>query len=280
LADFSDSKKILGKVWPDNATDASNVEVEPLITASQLRDRFLFGLPLTSRIKDPLTGKYQQVSDTLINDLIYGAISQIETDFKIDIFPKQRKQKLPLDRTEYNNFGFMQLDHTPVASIEKLTVSPASGVDVYEVPKDWIETAYLVRGQVNIIPMGIGTISQGMLGGAEASGAMFLTAIQFTNWLPAFWAITYTTGYPDGQLPRVVNEIIGCVAAIEILGMLAATFAQSTSTSLGIDGMSQSIATPGPTLFMTRIQQLEEKYNKLGGRLRAFYGHNIFVGNV
>ena len=280
MADYSGSKGGLGSVFPDNATESSNVQTEPLLTPSLLKQRFLFGLPLFSQIKDPVTGKVQQITDPILNDIINGCVSQIETEFKIDILPVKRFQKLPFFREEYDAWGFFKLDHTPVYSLDKLTISPSNGIDVYEIPKDWIETANLIQGQFNIVPIGIGSVYQGLIGSTPANGAWFLSALQFTTFLPAYWGIQYTAGYPDGKLPRVINEMVGCLAAIEVLGLLGATHAKSTSTSLSVDSFSQSVGTLGPNLYGPRIQQLTEKYQKLGNRLRALYNQKIFASSI
>ena len=280
MSNYSDSKRPPGAVWPDNAIESSFVQTEPLLTPEQLKKRFLFGLPLVSQIKDPVTNKQQQITDDILNDIIHGCVSQIETEFQIDIMPVKRREKQPYDRSEYDQWGYFMLDHRPVASLDRLTITPANGVDVYEIPKDWIETARMIQGQVNIIPIGIGSVYQGLISSTPANGAWFLSVLQFTNWLPSYWQFEYTTGFPDGKVPRVVNEMVGCLASMEVLGMLGTTYAKSTSSSLGIDGMSQSIATPGPNLFQVRIQQLQEKYSKLGGRLRAMFGQNLFVDTL
>ena len=280
MSDYSSSKGIPGAIFPNHATEAANASKEPLITASQLRQRFLFGLPLVSQIKDPITGKPQQVTDSMINDIINSSVAQIETEFKIDIFPVQRKQKYPFDRSEYDSWGFFQLNHTPIASIDKLTITPANEIDVYEIPKDWIETNNIIYGQVNIIPIGIGSVYQGLISSTPASGAWFLSVLQFTNWLPAYWNFTFTTGFPDGQVPRVINDMIGCSASIQILGMLGTTYAKSTSSSLGIDGMSHSIATPGGNIFNTRIEMLEQRYQMLGKKLKSLYQQKIWSSTI
>jgi hypothetical protein len=276
MADYSNSKPGPGAVYPNNALESSNTQTEPLLTATQLKQRFLFGLPLHSQIKDPITNKTQQINDQILNDIINGAVSQIEMEYKVDILPIKRRQKFPFDRSEYDQWGFFKLPYTPVSSVDRLTITPANGIDVYEIPKDWIETAHLIQGQVNIVPIGIGSVYQGLIGSTPANGAWFLSVLLFTNWLPAYWQFEYTTGYPDGKVPRVINEMIGCIATMEVLGMLGTTYAKATSYSLGIDGMSQSIGTPGPNLFQVRIEQLQQKYDKLGKRLRALYGNKIW----
>lgn len=280
MADFTNSKGPTGAVFPDNAVTTPDNKVEPLITATQLRQRFLAGLPLHSQIKDPITGKIFQFTDQVLDDIIAGAVSQIETDTRLDIMPVQRYEKYPFDRQEFDSWGFFRLKHTPVASIQKLSIVPSNGIEIYEIPLEWIETANLIVGQVNIVPIGIGTVFQGLIGSTPSSGAWFLSTLLYTNFLPAFWQMNYTTGFPNGQLPRSVNEMIGCIAAIEVLGMLAATHARVNSSSLGIDGFSQSVSTPGPALFQTRIDQLQQKYDKLSKRFKGQYMQKIWSDQI
>src|SRR4051812_13565348 len=106
MSNFNDSKGPPGAIAPDNALESANSQTEPILTADQLRQRFLFGLPLFSQIKDPITGKTQQITDSIINDIIQGCISQIETEFKVDVLPIKRRQKYPFDRFEYDSWGF------------------------------------------------------------------------------------------------------------------------------------------------------------------------------
>ncbi len=274
-------KKSIGAVFPDNALGSESVQVEPLITPNQLRQRYLFGLPLVSQIVDPITKKVQQLSDEAINDIILGCVAQIELEFKIDIMPVQRDEKHPFDQNDYGAYGFFRTHHTPVAQIDDIQITPANGIDLYQIPDNWVETGNIVKwGQINIVPIDIGAVSYGITGMAPTGGAFFLSVISLVNWVPAYWRIRYTSGFPSGQLPRAINEMVGCLATIEILSMLASTYARSNSTSLGLDGLSQSVSNSGPQLFETRIAMLQDKYQRLGKKFRANYLQKIFTDTI
>lgn len=279
MADYTNSKGPGGAVFPNNALESSNQQTEPLITASQLKSRFLFGIPLFSQLKDPATGKPQQITDAVLNDIINSSVSQIETEFNIDIFPVKRSEKYPFVMEEYDNWGHFKLSHTPVATIDKLTIRPANNQDVYQVPQEWIETNGIISGQVNIVPIGIGSIYQGTIGTTSTSGIWFMSVLGL-RWVPSYWNFLFTTGFPNGLLPRVINDMIGCLSAMQVLSMLAATYAKSNSTSLGLDGMSQSVSTQGGNLFTTRVQELQARYEILGKKLRSAYGNKIFVTSI
>lgn len=279
MADYSKSKSATGRIYPEDAVEVSWNLTEPIVTPSQIKSRFLFGIPLVSAMKDPLTGKAQVYTDDLIKDAIERAIAQAELDVGIDIFPKQLKEKAPFDRHLYQSFGYFRTQHRPAASIEALTITPPTGNDLYAVPLEWIEAANLHTGQVNIIPFG-NSIAYGTPAAVSAGGALFLNLFSSMPWVPAFWQFTYTAGFPDGVLSKSVNELIGVIAALDILSALAATYGRSTSHSLGIDGLSQSVSTPGPDIFTKRINDLMEKQKKLTKKLKTHYGLNLFSGTI
>jgi hypothetical protein len=279
MADFSNSKSGPGRLFPDNSTESSWNGVEPLVSPVQVKSRHLFGIPLVSAMKDPLTGKAQVYTDDLIKDTIERAVALVESDTGLNIFPVHLKEKKPFSREDYQSFGYMRLEHRPCASIEKLSITPPNGNELYSVPLEWIETAYLPQGQVNLIPLG-NSIAYGTPAQIGSGGALFLNVLGSQSWVPAFWQVEYTAGFPDGMIPRAINELIGITAAMEILSGLAATYGKSSSHSLGIDGLSQSVSTPGPQIFKVRYEELQEKQARLIKKLKSQYALTLFSGDV
>jgi len=277
--DYSGSKVGPGATFPEVALDTARVRLEPMLKPEQLRERFLFGIPLVSRIKDPITGKFQVFTEEMLSDIIDGAVETAEQETKIDIFPVKRREKHPFDRNHYESFGYFQVEHRPITSIDKLSVTPSNAIDIFTVPQEWIEAAYLIRGQVNIVPLTISFLNGGFVPTQGAGGAAFLSLLGNKAWIPAYWQFEYTSGYKDGNVPRIVNELIGSIAAIEVLSQLAATF-RVTSHSLGIDAMSQSVSGPGPAIFQIRVKELEEKKTRIVKKLKAAYGLKIFSSHV
>ena len=99
--------------------------------------------------------------------------------------------------------------------------------------------------------------------------------------MPSFWEITYISGLSlsEGQVPINVNNIVGCIAAIDLLSNLASLNTQN-SVSIGHDGMSQSSSGPGPQIYVQRIQELEAKRQKLISEIKALYGNKYFISNI
>lgn len=279
MADYTNTKSGPGRAFPDDAVQNTWSSVEPLVTPTQVQSRFLFGIPLVSQMKDPITKKAQVYTPEMVKDTIDRAVAITEAETGLVIFPRQLKEKHPFDRNEYEAFGYFRTLQRPIASIEALTITPPSGSDIYSIPLEWVETAYLPKGQINLIPLG-NAIAYGTPANVGSGGALFLNVLGNQPWIPAFWQLTYTAGFPDGMLPKLVNELIGCVAAMEVLSQLASTYGKDQSHSLGIDGLSQSVSTPGPQIFKVRYEELAEKRKTLIKKLKAQYGTNLFSGNV
>jgi len=280
VADYTYSKDGIGAVWPVNATEDAWGHLEPLLSPDMLKARHLFGIPLVSHAKDPITGQRQVMTDPILKDLIDRAVGIAELELRLDIMPRQYTEKLPFDRQAYASLGYMMLPHHPVKSLDKLAVVASNGSDLYAVPPDWVETAYIHTGQINIIPMTIAFQYGGFFvpSNSPNGGSAFLAILGQNPWIPAYWQVKYTVGFPEGRLPQMVNELIGVCAAIEALGLLATTNARNSSHSIGVDGLSQSISTPGPQIYDTRIALLTDQKDRLVRKLRSIYGTNLFTG--
>lgn len=282
MSDYSNSKPGItpSGTGLDNVKDTVWSEVQPLLTPAQVRTMHMFGIPLVSAMRDPNTGKRMIMTDEIVKDVIVRSVTMIEMEVGIDIFPRQYREKYPFDRNLYEAMGYVQLHHRPVLSVEKFSVTPSNNVDVYSVPLDWIEASYFPKGQINLVPLTIAFQNGGFIPSQSSGGAAFLSILGQRSWIPAYWQFEYTCGFAEGMVPRIINEIIGVQTAIEILDMLSATHAEATSHSLGIDGLSQSVSTPGPEIYSIRTQSLREKKKVLVNRLKTMFGSKLFVSNV
>lgn len=284
MADYNTvgTKPGLGDLSPVGAVDSSWNRLQPLITPDQLRTRHLAGLTLISGMRD-INGKVQPVTNDQLQEIVIESVGLAETELMMDLFPTQHVEKLPFDANLFRSLGYFKLTHRPIASIEDLTVNPANGVDIYRVPGSWVETAYLSQGIISIIPINIATVGGGFIPSAASQtggAAFFLSILGQRNWISAFWQVKYTTGFVDGKVPIMINQLIGTVAAMEVLSMLAATYGKTTGHSTGIDGLSQSVSGPGGRLFELRMQELAAKRSFLVNKIKAFYNLKFIVGEV
>lgn len=281
MADYTYSREGLGRILPQNAIEVAWEDQEPLITPERLVQLHLFGIPLQSAMRNPFTGKFDIMTPELVKEYIHQAVALCEAEGKFSIFQKQHKEKQAFDRVAYQSFGYFQLRQRPCSSIERLTVTSSNEQHVYQVPLEWIDVGHLHNGQINILPLTM-SIKEGqvvpMLAGP--GGSAMLNLFGSNHWLASFWEIIYTSGFPEGKLPALVNQYIGVVAAMEILSALATTHAKTTSTSLSLDGTSQAISGPGPDLYNPTLERLASKRKWLKSRLQATFGMLIGTDNA
>jgi hypothetical protein len=269
------SKSYGTAMYPVHMQKASGLftRCEPLLTPEQLKTRFLKFFPLSFFTVN------NQLSDDDLKDRIYLAANAVELDLKTTITRESRKEKLPFKQEDYKAYIHLSAEQGPIVSIEQLAIVSADKNIIFEIPAEWIETANFAKRLINVIPLlaayGVNSV-QGAVGNA---GIAFLTVIDGLNWVPAYWQIEYTTGISntEGKIPTVVNELIGTVAAIDIISMLMLMFV-ATSQAQSQDGISQS-SSFSPQIFMLRIQELEKKRDRLQRELRAIFFNKFIVGN-
>lgn len=282
MADYSNSKKTLGSVFPEGAVDAQEwSRVEGLLTPELLVSRFLFGVPLYAPNINPVTKKRDEITPDMLQDAILNAIANLEIEMGINIFPVQHEEKQPFDYNFWRTYGYTRVRHRPISSLDSFCFSAANNDNLYEINKEWVEAANFHKGQINLIPLvpaaGVNFIPSSS--GNGTSGAAYLTFMNGFGWIPAFVKIRYTAGFPGGQIPRVMNQLIGINAAMDILADLAATY-KASSYSLSLDGGSQSVSGPGPQIYNEKMKYLAGKKDGLVKKIKNMYGLQVISDYV
>ena len=132
-------------------------------------------------------------------------------------------------------------------------------------------------GQINIIALSP-LVASGALDSqhVSATGSALWLMIQ-KHWVPSYFFIDYTAGFPEGMMPRALNEIIGATAAMDILNDMVATYKVS-SHSLGIDGMSQSQSIG--QIYKAKLDSLAEKKHALIKKIKPMFGSTWSAGTI
>jgi hypothetical protein len=280
MADYSNSRPSVGSIYPVGAQDAQQwLRVEPLLTPANLKTNFLLGIPLVSYFPHPVTGKREELTEEDLKSYISRAVSVVELETGLTLFPVQYKEKHPYDMNFWRSNAHVRVKQRPVTSVENFSFQAANGADLLVINNSWIELGQGHQGQINLIPI-LPSVATNAVPASmpAASGAGYLSLfVGGPFWVPSVVNVVYTCGYPDGRFPRVINEIVGITAAIDILSSLAATY-RSGSYSMSVDGISQSQSTPGPQLFDPRIKQLTEKRAFLIERIKEIYGLKFKIG--
>jgi hypothetical protein len=267
----------------DNAVDAQAAvtRVEPLITVDQLKDRYLFGIPLVAPLPDPLTKKRAVMSDEMLRDAIVRAVSTVEAAIGagFHIIPTQIQRRLPFDRAEYMSLGFFRIPETPILRVSELKVKTADGAGVYEVPCNWLDPGQFKKGQISVIPLMPASLYGGSALPASSGGAAWIAILGNMGWVASYWTLTAIVGFEEGHIPMQVNEAVGLTAAIDVLGKLAALY-RVQSYSTGLDSASQSVSTAGVALYDNAIQRMQDELKSKVNQLKGRYYKRIFVDNV
>lgn len=277
---YTDGKSVPGSVYPSNAVASELSQLEPLITADQLKSLFLKGIPMVLKVKDPETGLNFRITNEELEQYIRRALAVVETETGLSLMPTQFEDKLPYQRQDFEQLGYLQLPHRPISSIQSLTVKLANESIVFTFPTEWLETANMIHGQINLIPLAFSGGAGSNVVGTGSGSTVFFNSLWNRNWVSALFGVVYTTGFPDGLVPYCVNELVGTVAAQRVLSQIAAAGANNTSVSLGLDGASQSTSGPGPNKYQLRMQELAADRKLLTKKLKKLFGTAFVVGTV
>jgi hypothetical protein len=289
MADLGNSKEYIGGVYPVHALSVSNLlkRCEPMLSPEQLISRFLKGVPLVFPNGDGFTGDE-------LKDRINLAMNESELLLGRNIPREQFVEKASFDYALYRSYIHIKSEHGPIISLERLAIVSSDNVNIFEIPSQWVESSNFSKNQINVIPLlaafGSATVGGTLIapGTAGASGAgagiAFLSILNGGaggTQIPAYWEIRYTAGLTstDGKFPVVVNELIGCVAAIALLSEIGATFIH-TSQSQSQDGISQSSSGLGPRIYQLRIEELMAKRDELVKKLKGIFSNKFVISNI
>jgi hypothetical protein len=265
--------------YPVKALSASSLlgRVEPFLTVEQLKSRYLKGIPTVM----PDGSSY---TDEEFKDFINLAINEAEMLLGTPIDTVQFEDYLPFDRNLYNSYIYTKTSQKPIKEVQDLSILSADRQQIFKVPSVWIHTGHFAKGQVNIIPY-LSTAAAMVTttgGGTGNGGVAFLISLAGANYIPSWWSIKYTAGMSDaeGNIPIIVNQLIGTLATIEYLSKIASVLFPQTSVSIATDGLSQSSSGPGPQIYATRIADLQTKKEELVRKIKGIFQNKLVMGNI
>jgi len=286
------SKKSIGGTWPEKAIAAAPGlnRIEPFLTPSVFKKRFLFGIPLYS----PITKEKLEVKD--LKDYIQRAANLFELETKVSVFPIVKRFRLPFDPNMYRQFIYLEIPEKPVQEVINLSITSASyqgtgeinenkryprGHEIYRVPNEWVDMSNASRGIINVNPLNPSFTAINTSSSIAASGAAIMQFIGQTGWVPAYWNIEMVIGLGsmEGNIPNVVNEAIGAQATILLMDNLIPQY-RIVSQSLNIDGLGQSVSDQLYQLLQDKRDQAKEKFDKLTNKIKMITSSKFFSGNV
>lgn len=282
MAIYTNSRTFSVSQYPVHATQTSGLlrRVEPFLTPELLRSRFLLGIPLTFPNGEKLT-------DGILKDRIMMAMSETEAQIGTTVTREEFKDKLPFDWSLYKSFIHLKPRHSPIISLEDASIVASNDEVIFKIPSLWLDMSNASIGQINCIPL-LAAFGATNASGTpitatnQGAGVAFLAiwgASGATTQVPAYWQLTYSAGLSniEGQVPIIVNQLIGTNAAISILSEIAVLFF-ATSQSQSQDGVSQSSSTLGPRRFQVRIEELTKNRDELIKKIKGIFAKSYVIG--
>lgn len=176
----------------------------------------------------------------------------------------------PYDPILWQNYGFIQLRHVPVLSVERaFMMNPLEGKLMDLMESNWFRIKKHT-GQINLYPKGGGPYY-----GPFANGVLPWRI--FGARFPGGFQIDYTTGFPTAEfVPDDLRSIIGKWTTIKAMASIGdGLLAGFSSQSVSLDGLSESFSSTQSATsayFGARILQYQKEVADWLGRNRHKYG--------
>jgi hypothetical protein len=274
--DFDRDKQHYSAGYPVHAVRSSGLlsRCEPILTPQLLVSRYLKGIPLAF----PNGDSYTAID---IADQIRLAMNEVELACRITITREQFTDNVPFDIALYKSFIYLKTEQGPILSVEDVRIVSSDGYSVFKIPSSWLTSGQFSKNIVNVVPI-LGAYSVATGGGVGAYGGIpYLNVFSQLSFVPNFWQIDYTTGVSkiEGQFPTVVNDLVGVIAAINMLSNIMNMFIH-TSQSQSRDGISQASSGPGTRIYLPYIELLEARKKELMGKIKSIFGSKFVVSNI
>lgn len=211
------------------------------LTTQSVKDHYLFGIDLSDANGNPLP-------ESLFVHYINSAIDYLQNLLDITISETEMVgERHDYIRNDYQNWGFIQLEHNPVKEVKGIRLMYGNRPSV-EIPLDWVQLNSLT-GQITLFPSA-GSANSLIIG---QTGMLFGFQSQW-DYAPMLWQVDYVAGIDenDPNMPlELLKEAISKRAACGILNVWGDLIigAGIANQSVSIDGVSQSIGTTQSAMF-------------------------------
>jgi hypothetical protein len=213
------------------------------LTAKYIKENYLTGFTFAGT-------DGQELAPAFFEDKLSNAIAKFENITHIDVLQREiTSEKHDYFTTDYMNYAFTQLYRIPAQSVSSVRAVYPTGQVIQVFPSDWVRLQ-VEHSQIHLVPTS-GSLAQIMLGGGNGYLPFIFGGLSY---LPNLWEVDYVSGFGPDAIPRDVVSVVCKLAAIEILTIMSDLVGPIgvAGSSLGIDGMSQSISRQLPA-FKARI---------------------------
>lgn len=213
------------------------------LTTDYLKDNYLVGFDFAGN-------DGQQLPPAFYEGKIADAIVKLESVAGFDVLERTVVgEKHDYFVTDYLNYAFMQLFRMPCQSVSQVRAVYPTGQTIQVFPSEWVRLN-VEHSQFHLVPTS-GSLAQVMLGGGNGYLPFIFAGLSY---LPQLWEVDYVSGFRHDAIPREVVSAVCKLACVEIFTIFSDLVGPIgiASSSLGIDGMSQSVARQLPA-FKARV---------------------------
>ena len=269
-----------------------------LVTADDMRFTYMFGIDAVA----------QDINETIWEDsqfdfFVNGSLSEFEKYLTSDIRKKVYKtpsiegggdniegltrgrrygpgvdytdleDTYPFIPANWNRYGYIQLRHWPIISVERAILNNAIGSQLFDLKgNNWLRLNRRQTGQINFYPSGR-TFTFTPFGGGSVTQRLLSYGIRY----PGAFEIDYTTGYESSDfVPDDLRETVAKYAAIKSLASIGdGLLAGFSSQSVSLDGLSESFSSTQSATsayFGARILQYQKEIQEWLKRNRYKWG--------
>lgn len=237
---------------PINSVGSSQfTRTEAMLTPSQLKTRYLFGIDLTDE-------NGNEIPDETIQHAINSSASYLEHKLNIIIQPTEFLERYDYRSIDYIEFNLIQLKNKPICELKEWKAKFPSNKDLVQYPNEWF-VVEKEAGQIQLSPVE-GTFS----GLIVTQGGSYLPLLFGTrNYWPHLFEVRYIAGFDPDCVPVIINEMIGMQAAIRLFEILGDIVIGSgiASETVGLDGANVSRNTTASATF-SAFSARTESYKK------------------
>ena len=248
----------------------------PLPSAASVKVNRLFGIPLRSALTN------EDLPESVLDTYISGAIAELEQVLDIYITPVQFREKHDYDRQPFLwSYGYLTVDHPNVISVQEVQLSFTNDPNVEGFVNFPLEHVHVMpqEGTIQLVPA-YGTSLSGFLLSAFSGTQYHALRAMGLQHFPGGIRVTYTAGFNHDKVPANIVELIEIAAAMKALSAIGPLIFPVGSTSISIDGVSQSVGTPGPQFLANRINDLKDEYEKKLDAAKGYFQRKFVIDYI
>jgi hypothetical protein len=229
----------------------------------------------------PLTN--EPITEGDVTRYLTAANNEIQMDLGADIYETIHWQSTDfVDGMFGSNFTGIKLTKWPATKIIAVRFKFAhtqtnTPIQSYLIPAAWV---MLRRNKVNIVPSYGGMIVQTSADTNAAGVFQYMTGFARGAWHPGIIEVQYASGFDNDRFPALLKDLILTVAAIRLLTDLSPKLFPYSSSSVSLDGISQSASLPGPMFLMKTLELLQQKRDQLTATFNKYFGRTIKMGFI